>query len=325
MTRAEYARAQNEARRGVAALSLKAQLAVKLAYRRATADVAKTLLDAHSRGLSLTTVTAQSQLLIELQASYTKLSGDISSIIDDATMKAAVITSTADQEYLNSAISGIGASQFNADVVRAIYTKVNTDAVRITAQRIHADGYNLSTRVWNLKNGYEATVKELILAGIAQGRDPVKIVRDLQLYVAGGKPVLAQRWGKLERGAVDWKKRIKGDVDYRAQRLVRSEIHATVQATAIQSGLANPGATGEFQWVLGPGLAHCEECADNASRTYTQETIPDYPHPNCGCQVRPVLRSREEFVESLKRWKDGIVDDGNRYIDDWAQRYANVA
>lgn len=326
MTNAQYEEAFVQARRDVASLSLKAQVKVKLAYHRATVNVSKALIDATSRGLSIITVASNAQALAELQSSYTTLTSDVSSIIDDSVVKAAQITSRADKDYLIALVSRVEAPQLNEAAVRAVYERVNVNAVRNVASRVYSDGYQLSARVWKLGRGYEDVIKEIITAGVAQGRDPVKITRDIEAYVRGGKKALAERWGGLERGSKEWMQRIRGDVDYRAQRLVRSEIQATVQSTALQSGLANPGATGEFAWILGPGLAHCLECQGNAAGGfYTAETIPSYPHPNCGCQVRPVLRDRDQLVADLQRWSDGIVDDENRYIDEWAQVYLNAA
>lgn len=325
MTKAEYAELYRKARQETAKLSLKAQIKITLAYKRAAAEVAKKLLDAQERGLSIITINANAALLNEIQMASTTLANDIEKITIDLVENATIINTKADHAYMSGIVAGIQDSSINVSVVDAVYTKLNSEAVQNLVSRVYSDGYTLSSRVWDLKGDFEDTIKDIISSGFAQGRDPVKIIKDIQVYTADGKIALSNRWGDLERGNSEWKKRIHNKIDWRAQRLVRSELQASIQSIAIQSGEANLGSTGEFIWVLGPGLDHCAECMDYSSQIFTKDTIPEYPHPNCGCQVRPVLRDQEQFVDDLKSWVDGNVTDNNRYIDNWVQEYANVA
>jgi hypothetical protein len=324
MTKAEYAELYRKARQETAQLSLKAQIEIKLAYSRAAAEVNVKLLDAQERGLSIITINANSQLLNEIQMASTTLTNDIEKITMKVVEDSAEIATKADREYLLSVIADIDSS-LNANTINQVYLRLNTKAVENMVSRVYSDGYTLSSRVWNLKGEFEDTIKNIIASGIAQGRDPVKIIKDIQIYVADGKLALSGRWGNLESGTAEWSDRIHQKIDWRAQRLVRSELQATLQSISIQAGEANPGTTGNYTWVLGPGMAHCAECMGYASQIFTKDTIPEYPHPNCGCQIRPVLRDLKDFVNDLKDWGNGTVTDQNRYIDDWAQNYANAA
>lgn len=325
MTSEEYKAAFIRARAQNAVLSIKTQSEIAKAYRTATEELVKALKASLEKEVSFITINQQSQLLAELSAISGRLANRAAKLISEASSRAAEIASAADAEYLTGIAARVGASQLSPQAVSSIYARVNKNAVANAVTRMFGDGYTLSDRVWALKCDYETTVKEIISEGLARGRDPVKLIKDIQVYTVDGKLALADRWGGLERGTPEWQKRIRGRIDYRAQRLVRSEIQATVQSLAVSSAEANPGTTGEFEWVLGPGMAHCSECSDYSRQRFTAETIPEYPHPNCGCQVRPVLRDREQFINDLSSWTDGVVTDENRYIDDWAQNYLNAA
>jgi len=325
MTKAAYEALFVAARKDIATATLTAQLKVKLAYTRAASDVASALRATLAKEQSLITLRAQTQLLEQLAARSTALADDVSKVLEEAIKKSAKVASGPDSQFLSEALVGVYGKERSAEVVGAIYSRVNDSAVRNAVSRIYSDGYNLSARVWDLKGEFEETVKDILTTGIASGRDPVKLIKDIQVYVADGKLALANRWGSLERGSEEWKRRVKGKIDYRAQMLVRSEMQAMVQSLAVQSAAANPATTGRFEWVLGPGLAHCSVCVDYSVLTYTEDTVPAYPHPNCGCQVRPVLMSIDLFTGDLERWVAGEVDDENRYIDDWAQSYLFAA
>jgi hypothetical protein len=189
--------------------------------------------------------------------------------------------------------------------------------------RLWSDGYTFSERIWGtgdigLKGDWLERMKMTVAAGIAQGRDPVKIAKDIQVYTADGKIALSQRWGGLARGTAEFAKRIPGRLDWRAQRLVRSELGASLQNASVMAGEANPGADGLYDWVLSIGRRHwdceCESLAEGGP--YTAETIPTYPHSNCGCWTRPHLREMTGFLADLKSWAHGGSVD---YLDEWYQ------
>jgi hypothetical protein len=203
---------------------------------------------------------------------------------------------------------------------------VNRKLVESLVTRLWSDGYTFSERCWNLRADWLERIRMTVAAGIAQGRDPVKIAKDIQAYTADGKVALIQRWGKLERGAAEFAKRIPGRVDWRASRLVRSELHASLQDAGIAAGEINPGATGEYDWVLSPGReswpCECENLA--AGGPYKADQVPTYPHPHCGCSVRPRLRDRKEFVADLRR--KFIHGESVPYLDEWYdEKYKGAA
>ena len=316
MTKSEYERLFVEARKSAANLSLKAQIHVKLAYKRAAATLAKELKANIDKGYSSITINQQTALL---SAISNILGDDIQDITTGLVESTSKIYTNIDKAFLLEAMPG-----FSTEAIEGIFVKINNQAVQNMVTRIYSDGYNFSRRIWKTREGFENRIKDIITSGLAQGRDPVKLIKDIEIYVDGGRAALAKRWGDLEAGDTNWKKRIRGDIDSSAQRLVRSEIMATMQSISIQSGEANPAATGEYTWVLGPGLAHCADCIDYSAQIFTKDTIPDYPHPNCGCQIRPVLRDHDVFVNDLENFVNGNITEENKYLEIWTQQYYNA-
>jgi hypothetical protein len=198
------------------------------------------------------------------------------------------------------------------------------EGLDIPIQRTFKQPYNLSKSVWNFVGHTEEDILNVVWGGIAQGRDGVKIAKDLEAYLApnGGQRVLG-RWGKLKPGTKEYAKRLgKAGVDYRALRLYRSEVYRNQREAVLKADEMNPATTGEFDWVLQPGREkwHCE-CEDLAAAgPYTKDTIPE-SHINCDCQVRPRLKDDDKFMQDLLDYADGNDSAGAREIAEWSEKY----
>jgi hypothetical protein len=207
-----------------------------------------------------------------------------------------------------------GVSHRNSIV--AMTNAVNTDVVNSTIMRQYGkNNYTFSDSVWNTtRKGWLDDVKSVVTSGIAMGRDPVKIAQDLAKYTRGGKTALLKSWGPEAKMG---DKRLPEAIDYRAARLVRSEMYASMQNAQALAGLDNPACNGLFDWILNASRVDwnciCEELA--ADGPYEYEELPDYPHPNCMCIIQPKLRDHDQFMKDLKAWGDGEDVD---YMDEWA-------
>lgn len=202
---------------------------------------------------------------------------------------------------------------------------VNERVVRSVINRMFADGYTLSERIWRVGSDYPTQINRVISSGFAQGRDPVKIAKDLQVYIRDGKPALAKRYGPdLTAGTKAWMRRIRGQVDYRALRLVRSELYMSLQEAGRESGRANPGATEVYDWILNAGRqiwnCACEDYAGGGpiDGGYDYHDVPSYPHPHCQCRTQARLRNHKQFTGDLKRWSRGESVD---YLDEWNREF----
>ncbi len=236
-------------------------------------------------------------------------------------------TSSLHEGYILDAAKMAGArSKISAVGVHNVFIGVNDQVLRSMVNRTFQDGYSFSSRIWDVGTKYQNDLKNVINAGIAQGRDIVKIAKDLQVYVRDGKIALANRFGpNLIRGTLEFMRRIGDQVDYRALRLVRSELYMALQDASKEQGHSSPGCLDLYDWVLEQGRQHWDcDCPDLAAGgPYEYDQVPEYPHPNCRCDVRPRMRPASEFMDDLKRWTRG---DSVEYLDRWyVNVYSNVA
>lgn len=318
MTAAEYVRLYATARRQSANLSIKARAEIARIYRKAADEAAAVARDVMERGLSELTSERWASMAVQLKDAADDIASGVERIGRKLVTDAGSLFPEIDSRYVLAAVAEAGAAKSVTSVVMGRLTAaVNRKLVESLATRIWSDGYTFSERCWNLREDWLERIKSTVAAGIAQGRDPVKIARDIQVYTADGKVALAQRWGKLERGTAEFAKRIPGRVDWRAARLVRSELYASLQDAGIAAGEINPGATGEFDWVLSPGREDWPcACAEFAvGGPYKADQVPTYPHPHCQCTVRPRLRDRKEFVADLR--KKFVHGESVDYLDTW--------
>jgi hypothetical protein len=200
-------------------------------------------------------------------------------------------------------------------VIGQIVSGVNDAVVQSVVNRVWQDGYTFSDRVWRIGRRYQEDIKKVLSAGLAQGRDVLDIARDIQVYTADGKLRLMQRYGELRRGTAEFTRRIPMKVDYRALRLVRTELYASLRDAGVQQGLANPACTKLWDWVRQSSRDWGCECPDYArDGPYTLEALPSTPHSNCLCAVVPQLESLASFNGRLASWADGAPDVG---LDEW--------
>ena len=197
----------------------------------------------------------------------------------------------------------------------------NFKAVKVIENRT---GFNLSPSIWDAVDGFSDRILAIIEAELEAGTDPVKIARMLEEYIAAGTPAkVLGRWGKLEIGTPEYRKRLgTSGADYRTQRVVRTEMYNAIRTADIETGAMNPASTGMFNWTLSP--SHIDSGCDCPERAaggpYTKEqadALKESSHCNCFCLLNPVLMDHDEFMKGLEDYAQGRdTEDGNR-IADW--------
>jgi len=226
-------------------------------------------------------------------------------------------TNIINEKYLFDAIDFQQAGQpLTKSGIENLFISVNKDVIQSMVNRVWQNGYTFDARIWESALDYQNQIKRVVSSGLAQGRDVVKIAKDIQIYIKDGKTKLVKRYGELKRGTSAFVRRIGDKVDWRALRVVRSELYASLQEASVRQGLVNPAVMDKYEWVLNSGRQHwgCA-CPDNqAGSPYKYSEIPGYPHPNCQCQIRPVLMDSNEFKSDLKSWVNG---ESVGYIDQW--------
>ena len=338
MTNAEYTKLYLKTRSLNGKISLQTIKILDKAFKEAADLAAAQVLKTEAAGLSSLTSESWKQIERQLRAGADLISRASEKEIPLSVTKAYKNYLKIDDKYIIDAAKEAGQTAITKGGIQNMGIAVNFNLLQDQATRLYSDGYTFSERIWNLfdkKTGlptgingdYQYRIKNLILTGNAQGRDNIDIAKDIQVYVAKGKDAVFKegRYGKLIPGTGEYKKRISGAVDWRALRLVRSEMNASIQNAGILQGELNPAALDSYNWIKNAGNPIDIDGSNNASglrcidleeaNPYKKDDVPSYQHANCSCIVEPNLMNQEEFVNDLEEWEPG--EGGNSYLDKW--------
>ena len=318
MTNADYYSELAVLRRKLSTMTLEQRSNLLRVYKTAADQAAEVLKSTLAKGYS--TLTSDRWRQIELQLrDGAQLIGDAT----DSAVKSSLTTALnnfadIDKEYITSAVERAG---MTITGLTSIYTGINNKVISAVTTSVY-NGVSYSERVWGgtgVSGDWLSKVKSLVTAGTAQGLDPVKIAKSLQEYVRGGVGTIG-RWGKLVPGASDYVRRMgSAGVDYRALRIVRSELYRGIQSAQVEAGEINPACTGLYDWISHNGCPVCDALMQ--AGPYKKDDIPDYAHPNCSCVLVEHLYTRDEFMSMLKDYDTGADTDGARHISEWAGKY----
>lgn len=337
MTNTEYAKAYEAARKSLGIISIQTAADMKRVYIEAGKMAAKTLDSLRYSGKSELTISQWTNITKQLSAGADLISASVEEKIPQAITKAYKRYYTIDAKYITDAINDAGqnaADLINPSGISAFGANINDILMGDLLTRESQAGYKFVESVWNLfdKDGlpigingdYQYRIKNLIQTGMAQGRDGVKIGQDIMEYVKNGKDAVfkAGRYGQLIPGTGRYKARIAQEVDWRALRLVRSEMYMSIQNASVEQGKMNPGCTGFYDWILNSSVQHTCICPELAKAgPYKLDKVPSYPHPSCFCTISPKLMNHDEFISDLKKWSDGGE---SPYLDEWYKKYQKV-
>ncbi|MDD5305282.1 MAG: hypothetical protein PHS14_19470 [Elusimicrobia bacterium] len=306
------------ARREAARMGTRARAKLADVYLAAADQAAAVVADALERGLSKLTADHWAAVEKRLRAAADAVAQGTETVARAVVADTASLFPEIDADYIYRAARSVGAAGITRSGLERMVSSLSSRVVESLTTRLWSDGYSFSERIWGgagVRGDWLERMKMVVAAGIAQGRDPVKIAKDIQIYTADGLIALTQRWGGLERGTSAFARRIPGRVDWRAQRLVRTELYASLREASVVSGEANPGGDGLYDWVLSIGRkdwgCECPELAK--AGPYKADEIP-VGHPSCLCWVRPHLRPQAEFLSDLRKWARG---ESVGYLDDW--------
>lgn len=307
MTQDEYEKLYIESRRTVAKLTIERMQEIKQVYINASKSVEEAIKSATLSGSSQLSIDSLNRIQQKLDAASLEIRTAIDIRNKQLMLDGMDVTAEINIAYMDDILMDIDQTLITMGKIKENYVGVNMDIMMTTLNRVFQDGYSYSERLWKIGEAYQKEMKDIINAGLAQGRSTVEIAKDLQAYLKDGKIALANRYGELERGTKEFLKRIGDRVDWRALRLIKSELHMSLQTAALEHGRLNPACTGKYNWILASGRAHfncqCEDIASNSPMTYEQ--VPAYPHPNCECRIEPVLKDIREFEQELRDFING--------------------
>lgn len=324
MTQAEFYQAQKQARNEWLKIVQGVRKDIYKVYLASAEEISLLVenLKLSGRGNSLTAESIR-QLEKLLRQEGVKISKTTEDSIINGINDNADITNESHIEYIKDALNLSGIQNIKID---RMYAAINKILIEITYARTNQNGYNFSQSIWgfsgnevlnskpSLSQYWQEDIKNIIQIGFSQNRDILQIAKDITYYAANGKIKLMKRYGNLLIGSGKYARRIPKNIDYRAIRIARSELYNSIQEAAKIQGKYNPAIT-EYIWNLTSGAIHECVCPDLAADSpYTEYTLPDYPHPNCLCYITHMVKSRDEFVDDLIAWENGL---NVPYIDSW--------
>ena len=317
MDQKTYKKLYRQARDSFSTITLAEKKALKKIYIEAASLAAEVVKTSVLADLSPLTIALNQQLQSALEAGAASISASLEKNIPLSISEAYGRYLKVDASYLGDAFEAAGATGLLTEA--GIYNMgvgVNYRLINATIHRMYSDGYTFSDRIWStglnkasrfigVNGAYQDSIKQIISMGIAQNRDVFDIAKDIQDYAAKGKDFVIKegRYGKLIPGTAQYKRRIPKNIDWRAVRLVRSELYASLQAASLEQGRMNPASSGWYDWKLTPGAQHrcvCPELA--AASPYREDDVPAFPHANCLCYIIPTLIDQRDFVSNLKDW-----------------------
>lgn len=107
--------------------------------------------------------------------------------------------------------------------------------------------------------------------------------------------------------ALDWfSPSTPGGMRYAAMRLARTEINNAYHAIAVNAAAEKPWVSG-MKWHLSGSHPKADECDELAHEdrfkmgpgVFPPKDVPRKPHPQCLCQVTPVVVDEDEFFDNL--------------------------
>lgn len=330
MTNGDYSSEYAKLRVQLSQITLDQKKQLLKVYEAAAKEAGDILKSGLPKGVKKFTVDQWNLIEQQLKQSANVIANATDAGIKQSLFDGYELSASIEKQYLNEAFKSAGAT-LGAKSLTALYSGINTSLITAVSLRVF-DGKAYSSAVWGdlYPNGtpigvfgdWLSRVKNITAAGLSNGRDPITIAKDLEKYVKGGVKTIG-RWGTLKPGTKAYIRRLGvGGVDYRALRLVKTELYSGLHDAAQLNGDANPACIG-YDWVTQAGRNDWPcECLDLAAGSpYKKGEVPGYPHCDCSCAIREHLMSREEFDAQIKDYINGNNTDGAKSITDWSNKY----
>lgn len=203
----------------------------------------------------------------------------------------------------------------------ARYFETNPEVLKAFQERKDR-GMNLSTRVWNLSQGYKRELEESITAAIAPGTSAMSLAAQVKQYLKYPDKRFRRIKEKLADGTIKWhlsknakafhpgegKPGVYRSSARNAQRLARTEINMSYRA-------AEQLRWKQFDFVVGYEVKttqnghHKTDICDELKGKYPKSFKFSGWHPQCLCYCIPILKTEDEF------WADGDVRSANEVTD----------
>lgn len=257
------------------------------------------------------------QMEISLRREAEAIANSLDGVMKSGTKTALNIGARATDYQLARAIQESGIRLSIPRIERG-FARVNTAAVEAFWARSR-HGMSISDRIWKVSQKSRDSIRDILQTGIAMGRDPVQVARDLERYVRRGEGTLAMDYRKM---MARMGKRIPKKLNYEALRLVRTEYSNAFREGLYSRGRTSPSYLG-VKWMLAESH-DVEDVCDELAKSdlygmgpgiYPKGEEPVTPHPNCRCDTIPHLEDTDEFVDRLMAWSEEPTSQPD--IDEW--------
>lgn len=203
-------------------------------------------------------------------------------------------------------------------------------------------GFSLSERVWNLTSNAKKEIEIILQNGIKEGKSADQIQKSLKGYL-NEPDKLFRRVHNKQTGELEWSKAAQkyhpGQGVYRSayknlMRLVRTELKAANCEAAWQSMQNNPLITG-YRVMLSNNHTTLVNGKKVLLKDVCDELQGVYPktfkfrgwHPQCRCEMVPILATeaeRKDLYKSIfdgkrKDWSSKQVTDVPKGFKDWVE------
>lgn len=219
--------------------------------------------------------------------------------------------------------------KFDLEMPKGLYTSLYSipeDVVlNLLSGSLYKDGRGLSSRIWAATNKMGEDINYILAKGIAEKKPYLELIKDLEKYV---DPAAKKPW--------NWKTVYPGvnkQVDFNAQRIMRTGINHAFYISSMESNKKNPFVEA-VHWELSSqhyerqvkrfGEDVCDEYTrqndyELGEGNFPKNEVP-VPHPMCLCiQYAVIYKSMEEIGAEIGDW---LAGGDNPILEEW---YKNVA
>lgn len=161
-------------------------------------------------------------------------------------------------------------------------------------------GQPLGYRIKTIKEGTQKTVQNIITNAMSDGKSAKDVAKMIEQYI---KPTSSK-----VRPFDEYRKRFgrpksftpkgvpAGSVQFNAMRIARTEMSHIARTATLDFYENREWVTG-YSWNLSNRHPEYDICDEYASKTYdTRNDVPE-PHPQCLCDVLPILMPYEDMIK----------------------------
>lgn len=232
---------------------------------------------------------AREQQYKQLQKAVTEQSHVVSNGVYKSSKESLYMVSDAVVGSLTAYTASLG---FEYAAVSAAYNSIPTTVVnQLVTGQIYENGWNLSSAIWGNNEKELKRIYEIMAGGLAQNKSAFEMAKTLEQYVS---PSAAKPWNLR---SADGRLIYPRQVDYNAQRLVRTLSQHSYQSTLVTTTKQNPFIE-KFVWHA-EGSRACPMCTDMDGLEFDKGKLP-LDHPNGMCTFEPVIDPN--LVDRLADW-----------------------